>query len=1200
MRYGDIDIDELIIEALAEGRLVIFAGAGVSRDRPSRYPDFKLLAQEAGRAFAFDDRRFSPFDQFFGRLERATPGRVHEWVRGRLDDHDSRPNAHHHSLLQLFGRASRVRVVTTNFDKHFSTAAAGIYPGECIEEYCAPALPVGSRFSGLVYLHGSVAGPAERLVLTDADFGRAYLTEGWACRFLLELFRQYTVLFVGYSAQDTVVQYLARGLPPDGTRVFAFASSAGEQAAWAALHVKPIDFRRTPRRCYAGLWQSLDRLAEDVHRCALDQEARAREILRGTPPPSATEENDFLLSLCRSPDRIAFFIRHANSLPWVDWAEREGLLSPLFSPYTPASPLILRLADWLAWVSGKVSRDFLIKLLAQHGGQMSPALWGALGDDLATHGDFSLPEPRALLSLLLAAAPLPLARDTYFFNELVQTLPAGTSPDLCLILFSFLSTPRHSPKQRSWPGDTGAIVESVDHEVLFPAARDALATLWTRVMKPAMECYAEPVALMAEGVLSQHRRHVNITRTKTAYWDDITVSRPDIATPPQLAANEPLHALITVTVECVEWLGEHAPAIAGPLIARWKVSSVPALRKLAVHAMAGFPGAPAEQVLAEVLERQWLLDPVLHCELDRLLGKAYPLASPEARARFLDEARQMFDDAGRQPHAREGISDWMMFNLLSHLASPGGGGCTLAAQRLPPLQALHPNWRYEPPRRTAIQTVDFGALGTPATCAELLAAPPDAKLDLLLTYRDEPVHYDKPPRSHLCAAVREAVERQPRWGITLGGLLMARNDVPDDLWHAIVNGFRRPVLESDEWSVVLDLFRQANLPASVLSQVAGFLLGRLETAEGRLPAQHFPAVLSLCRRLWDLDTSSLKEIERTRNGRMDWPGTAINNVGGITMQCALALALQLRHAAPSEWHGLPADLGSFMDLPFEVTGLKATCGRVVLAGAVAHCFCLDADWTRANVLPLFDWSSGDGMQALQAWEGHTILGGVVGDALPILLTIYNEGIPHWERLRDDPLRGATGRMVGMLSWSRIEERSRASLLCAMETSSGPRTRTAFAESIGWLLEAATPEDRQRFWTCWIGDYFTARVQSLAPPVDAAEVKAMLEWAPDVPDFHVFVSRILSINVSFVTDGWMTFYRLNKNGRVKEYPADALALANWCLAHVAATRSITALENLAEELAALPSPPVNLRGFLDALCARGSPRALRLADRLGRP
>ncbi len=80
---------------------------------------------------------------------------------------------------------------------------------------------LGELFKGLAYIHGNVEQEKEALILTDGDFGRAYLTEGWARRFLVDLFSNYTVLFVGYSHNDPVMKYLATGLPPS-TRRFAF------------------------------------------------------------------------------------------------------------------------------------------------------------------------------------------------------------------------------------------------------------------------------------------------------------------------------------------------------------------------------------------------------------------------------------------------------------------------------------------------------------------------------------------------------------------------------------------------------------------------------------------------------------------------------------------------------------------------------------------------------------------------------------------------------------------------------------------------------------------------------------------------------------------------------------------------------------------------------------------------------------------
>ena len=100
---------------------------------------------------------------------------------------------------------------TTNFDLLFADAAQDVFPEQ--PELCkAPALPLGRTFNGIVHVHGCLDRPRD-MVLTDADFGRAYLTEGWARRFLVELFRSFTVMFVGYSHNDTVMKYLARALP---------------------------------------------------------------------------------------------------------------------------------------------------------------------------------------------------------------------------------------------------------------------------------------------------------------------------------------------------------------------------------------------------------------------------------------------------------------------------------------------------------------------------------------------------------------------------------------------------------------------------------------------------------------------------------------------------------------------------------------------------------------------------------------------------------------------------------------------------------------------------------------------------------------------------------------------------------------------------------------------------------------------------
>ena len=68
-------------------------------------------------------------------------------------------------------------------------------------EYPAPAPPVGNDFTGIVYIHGRLDQEGRRLVATDDDFGKAYLNDAWAARFLDRMFASHSVLFIGHSHQ---------------------------------------------------------------------------------------------------------------------------------------------------------------------------------------------------------------------------------------------------------------------------------------------------------------------------------------------------------------------------------------------------------------------------------------------------------------------------------------------------------------------------------------------------------------------------------------------------------------------------------------------------------------------------------------------------------------------------------------------------------------------------------------------------------------------------------------------------------------------------------------------------------------------------------------------------------------------------------------------------------------------------------------
>ncbi|WP_244646836.1 SIR2 family protein [Pseudomonas baltica] len=157
------------------------------------------------------------------------------------------------------------QIVTTNFDRLFEAGQTG----GSLAWHVPPAFPdlnFGSTIEGITYLHGRLVGPASEThpyVLSSADFGRAYLSEGWATNFIRHLLERHTVVLVGYKAEDPPVKYLLQGLNHDGqydrSRLYAFDRGLPEdiEAKWRDRGVTAIAYSD-----HSDLWTSMEAWAE--------------------------------------------------------------------------------------------------------------------------------------------------------------------------------------------------------------------------------------------------------------------------------------------------------------------------------------------------------------------------------------------------------------------------------------------------------------------------------------------------------------------------------------------------------------------------------------------------------------------------------------------------------------------------------------------------------------------------------------------------------------------------------------------------------------------------------------------------------------------------------------------------------------------------------------------------------------------------
>ncbi len=249
MRISGADFPEPMLNALRDGRLVVFVGAGVSMGPPANLPGFRELACQIAEGTGLTIDEYEPEDRFLGRLKEAGPD-VHTIAAQRLLRNDPQPTELNRNLLSLYPRAADIRIVTTNFDLLFEEVVSDLFD-TAPRIFYAPVLPLGERLEGIVHIHGSVSEP-EGMILTHRDFGRAYLTQadGWARRFLVDLFANHTVLFVGYSHNDTIMNYLTPSLPPNSNdmRYALMGNRSDTPARWLSMGIQPITF---PQRAAA-------------------------------------------------------------------------------------------------------------------------------------------------------------------------------------------------------------------------------------------------------------------------------------------------------------------------------------------------------------------------------------------------------------------------------------------------------------------------------------------------------------------------------------------------------------------------------------------------------------------------------------------------------------------------------------------------------------------------------------------------------------------------------------------------------------------------------------------------------------------------------------------------------------------------------------------------------------------------------------
>ncbi|MGD0577931.1 MAG: SIR2 family protein [Bryobacteraceae bacterium] len=971
------DIPVEIVQAVEDGQVVFFCGAGVSQQ--AGLPSFRGLVDavyeklhRVRKLFPVEQKAFekAEYDQVFASLEAAIkePGLVRGYVAEALELAADADTSTHQALLKLAtDRSGRCRLVTTNYDRCFSR-----HPDTTIRVDAAPRLPVPTpgRWSSVVHIHGALDhcdADKRDLVLSSADFGAAYLVDGWATRFLRELFQHFIVLFVGYSADDLVVKYmlqaLAVGLAERGEKPRAFAlaqveeSGQSTQLTWESKGIKPIMYPNGGS--HRVLHETLRTWAENASLGLLGRRSVVAERL-GQPPPADHGEvvDQVVWALKDESGATARYVAERESSPepghWLRVLDDNKLFSldnvPLVGPvgivpsFQSIHPVTWNLARWLA----------------RHLAEASVLDW-ALSKGGSVHPNFRW-LIRSTLDGQKAALRPEIAR--------AWTFLARHRPDAGTGGFGDLLSLAKRIESGAWDLELKSEVEAII-EPSFVVSRDRLKDIVRRAGNAESDSYPLKLDIRFAGgdeteyVLDSIRGRPNCDSLLTALLDDCTtylrrameaeeyldlvsadqdwtyISVRSIATTVDGHYLGALVALIDLTAACIDSASRVDPLLARCQVEYWKTVNYPIFRRLVCFALAR-PGlfAPAE-ALGYILRYDSVIwHHTCGSELRQLLAYIWPLLSLEQslsltqRILACPPAQLYRSDLSAADLAA--VSADAICERLSVLEATGRPLPPDAAAFLSEVRRVQPSERI----RSTAREESLVDLTTPEIADILRGGFPEFEL-----YRKQWMGMVANDWPRAVAVLRQ---------------LSDLNSWPIEVWaaalsHAVASTNSEP--KSEGILPLLDVLLAA--PDGFVAQSLHSLTLLLHI----LPRLGIPSGDDLYWRLWDRTFDSARCESAVDSATVESLEGAINTaVGSLT-------------EALFQWAGrrpgvdTAGDFWKRLSTACNERGNWGKAARGVAAMNLAWLFEKKSEWTSATLLPFFDWSNPG--EARIVWQGFS-------------------------------------------------------------------------------------------------------------------------------------------------------------------------------------------------------------------------------------
>ena len=935
--------------------------------------------------------------------------------------------------------------------------------------------------------------PPDGLVITDLDFGRAYLNEGWARRFLVELFGNFTILFVGYNHNDTIMNYLARALPArEANRRFALTGKCGDDTGrWGLLGIEPIIYPQSNKEDYSALDEGVRELAALAQRSFVDWHRKITEIAE-TPPPLDKETEDLIEYALADVTKVRFFTKAATSPEWIDWLdERDEYLTPLFGDNT----LNRRDRIFSRWLVEQFAYRYanrLFLLIDKHNTRLHPRFWFDLADRIGRDRETSWNKNilSRWVSLLLATvqeninanAPGPIDTDTLLQRIGELCIQHEMLGNLLQIFDTMMNSRLRLRGSFLIPyGDENS--EDVLFNVELPLIGDyhALRPLWNEGLKPKQSQIAEPV--LNRVIKHLEDRHITLCAWQKANrnWDPTSDSRSAIESHGPIESSNSIDVLIDAARDCLEWLVLNEADAATQWCIRLVHSDAPLLRRLAVHGLSKRRDLTADDKIDWLRTHIDLHELLMHHEVFQAVKLAYPKLSSERREVLIESVRAYQWTNEEDPNAAR-YTARQHFNWFDWLYK-SQPTCTLAKQALDAVLTEYPKFKpKEYPDLMHWMSSDGWELQSPWSPKELLAKPAAHWLDDLLSFQSsEEEHFDHEGiRKSIAGAIRQDFD----WGLNLANALGETEKWDVYLWSVLIDTWSRMNLDEDQHRKVLSWLGKTELQPKHNRGIANALYALVRHDGPSCALNLLPQANEIAAAFWhDLDrTEPIEEWVDYQDSPSGHP------TGWLVNFWLSGLSLSRDQQVPKLTETLNEYRRTLTGI-VQDQSLPGRLGRMILASQFGDLLDFDKIWTQKNLLPLFAPDSDDFYAAWTGFLSRKDLNPAVTEVMadPLLNAV--------ERINSDYFnqRDLFIEYYIYILTSVVEDPI-DKWIPQFFRSASQETKDCFAAKVGFCLQNMTETERQEWWERWLKRYWKNRLQGVpAGEPESGEIAHMLNW-----------------------------------------------------------------------------------------------------------